>query len=212
MVNWKAAAEKAAKELLDKDGNKRDVEKEKRIKEYRRNASRMAAKANKRIQRLEKSGYTDSPAYQKYVAEGGQKFGVQGKDYNQVQAETARLRRFLDSETSTIRGINKNLKEMAANTGMKYKNLDELRKKSSKFFELSSKVEQYLRTVEDMASAIGYQKIWEAVNQYVQQNSGALEDAEDNVDSMVKSVTDALKEVKGGQQNKPDTSGYKLLK
>lgn len=212
MVNWQAAASKAAKELLDKDGNKRDVEKEKRIKEYRRNASRMAAKANKRIQRLEKSGYTDSPAYQKYVAEGGEKFGVQGKDYNQVQAETARLRRFLDSETSTIRGINKNLKEMAANTGMKYKNLDELRKKSSKFFELSSKVEQYLRTVEDMASAIGYQKIWEAVNQYVQQNSGALEDAEDNIDSMVKSVTDALKEVDGNRKNKADDSGYKLLK
>lgn len=207
MVNWQAAAGKA-----DKDGNKRDVEKEKRIKEYRRNASRMAAKANKRIQRLEKSGYTDSPAYQKYVAEGGQKFGVQGKDYNQVQAETARLRRFLDSETSTIRGINKNLKEMAANTGMKYKNLDELRKKSSKFFELSSKVEQYLRTVEDMASAIGYQKIWEAVNKYVQQNSGALEDAEDNIDSMVKSVSDALKQVDGNRKNKADDSGYKLLK
>ena len=86
------------------------------------------------------------------------------------------------------------LKEMAANTGIKYENLQDLRSKASKFFELSSKVEKYLRTVDDMASAIGYQKIWETINQYVKNEQIDLSNAEGDIDGMVKAVTDAIKE------------------
>jgi methyl-accepting chemotaxis protein len=135
-----------------------------------------------------------TPAYQSYIAEGKGKFGVKGKTYNEVQSEVARLRRFINSETSTVRGASSVLKEMAANTGIKYKNLKELKAKSSRFFELSSKVEQYLRTVDDMASAIGYQKIWEAVNQYVKDSNINLDQGGDNLDGMVKAITGALKE------------------
>lgn len=193
--------ERAREKISDKADN---------VRKYRKEASRLSAIANKRIARLEKNNLTDSPAYQKYIAEGGQKFGVKGKDYNQVQAEMARLRQFINSETSTIKGINKNLKEMAKNTGIKYNNLKELKQKASKFFELSSKVEQYLRTVDDMASAIGYQKIWEAVNQYVETNEGALDSGEDNIDSMVKAVTDAIKNYESPTQL-PGGGSYKLI-
>lgn len=172
----------------------KNTEKERRIREYRTEASRKASVANKRIKRLEKNGLTDSPAYQRYIKSGGGKFGVKGKTYNEVQKEVARLNKFLDSQTSTIKGINSNLKEMAKNTGIKYKNLKELRAKSSKFFELSSKVEQYLRNVDDMASAIGYQKIWEAVNQYTKSAKINLENGEADVDAMIEEVTKALKE------------------
>lgn len=164
-----------------------------RIAAYRIEASRLASLANKRIQRLEKNGLTDSPAYKKYLETGG-KFGVRGKDYNQVQAEVARLKRFIDSQTSTVKGVNKILKEMAENTGIKYDNLKDLRSKASKFFELSSKVEQYLRTVDDMASAIGYQKIWESINQYVESGEIDLSSSDGDIDGMVKAVTDAIKE------------------
>lgn len=182
------------------------------IRKYRREASRLSAIANKRIARLEKNNLTDSPAYQKYVAEGGKRFGVKGKTYNEVQAEMAKLRQFINSETSTIKGINRNLKEMAANTGIKYNNLKELKQKASKFFELSSKVEQYLRTVDDMASAIGYQKIWEAVNKYVETNKGALESGEDNVDSMVKQITEAIRDYEDPTKLEfPSGGTYKLI-
>lgn len=164
----------------------------------RQEASRLSSIANKRIKRLENAGLQSSPAYQKYIAEGGKKFGVRGKDYNEVQAELARLRQFLNSKTSTIRGVNANLREMAANTGIKYRNLAELRSKADRFFELSSKVEQYLRNVEDMASAIGYQKIWEAVNQYVQEAGIDLSEGDAKIDEMAGIIGDALAGMEDG--------------
>lgn len=163
------------------------------INAYRKEASRLVSLANKRVQRLELNGLTDSPAYKAYIASGG-KFGVRGKSHNELQQEVARLNRFINSTTSTIKGVNKTLKEMADNTGISYRDLKELRAKSSKFFELANKVEQYLRTVDDMASAIGYQKIWETINTYVKRGDIDLGDADNDVDNMVDVVTKAIKE------------------
>ena len=168
-------------------------EKQEKIKEYRKEASRLASLANKRVNRLESNDLKDSPAYKKYIEDGG-KFSVKGKSHNELQHEVSRLRRFISAETSTVKGVNRTLKDMANNTGIKYKNLKDLRNKASKFFELSSKVEQYLRTVDDMASAIGYQKIWEAINQYVKSGEIDLSSSDGDIDGMVKAVTDAIKE------------------
>ena len=163
------------------------------IKAMRKEASRLASLANKRVARLERNELKDSPAYKQYIESGG-KFGVKGKDYNQVQQELSRLRRFIDSQTSTVKGTIDNLKTMAANTGITYKNLKDLKTKSVKFFELSGKVEQYLRTVDDMASAVGYQKIWEAINEYTDKAKIDLGDGEADIDSMIEAVTTAIKE------------------
>lgn len=160
--------------------------------EFRKEVSRLASLANKRIQRLEAAKLTDSPAYQKWVENGAVKFGVKGKTYNQLQSEMARLNRFINAQTSTIRGINSNLKEMAANTGIKYGTLKELRSKATSFFELASKVEQYLRTVNDMASAIGYHKIWEVINEYVEREKIDLSGAENNIDELSKMVSELI--------------------
>lgn len=160
--------------------------------EFRKEVSRLASLANKRIQRLEAAKLTDSPAYQKWVENGAVKFGVKGKTYNQLQSEMARLNRFINAQTSTIRGINSNLKEMAANTGIKYGTLKELRSKATSFFELASKVEQYLRTVNDMASAIGYNKIWEVINEYVEREKIDLSGAENNIDELSKMVSELI--------------------
>lgn len=163
-----------------------------RIRYYRKEVSKLASIANKRIQRLEVNDLTNNPAYQRYIKEGGKKFGVKGKSFNEVQAELAKLRNFISSKTSTIRGTNEVLKEIASNTGIKYKNLSELRNKSAKFFELSSKVEQYLRQVEDKASAIGYQQIWEAINEYTNKTGANLSDSNLDVDGMVERISEAL--------------------
>lgn len=160
-------------------------------RKLRRETSRLASMANKRVQRLEDNNLTDTPAYKIYV-EGG-RFGVRGKTFNEVQQELSRLRRFVDAKTSTIRGTNAVLREMAANTGMKYDNMKDLRSKAPQFFELASKVEQYLRNVEDIAAAIGYQKIWEAINEYVSTARVDLGDGTLNIEDMVSEVTDLLK-------------------
>jgi len=169
-------------------------------RDYRREVSRLASIANKRIVRLQKNKLTDSPALQRLIENGIPKFSVKGKSFNELQAETSKLMRFLNSETSTIRGINSNLKVIAKNTGIKYNNMKDLKSQASKFFELSSKVEQYLRTVDDMASAVGYNQIWEVISSYTQDNKIALGSAETNIDDLVLTVTDILKEVGSDKQ------------
>ena len=163
------------------------------VKENRKRISRLVSLANKRLKRLENAGLNDSPAYQKWVESGAEKFSVKGKDHNELQRELSRLKNFIESETSTVRGVNNVLKQMAQNTGIEYSNMQELKDNAKTFFELSSKVEQYLRTVDDIASAIGYQKIWESINQYVKDERITLNDAKMNIDQMIKVVTDMLK-------------------
>lgn len=168
--------------------------KRRRIREFRREASRLASMANKRLQRLEGNKLTDVPAYQKLVELKGDKprFSVRGKDYNELQREVAMMRQFLNAKTSTVRGAHQVLKDIANNTGIKYKTLKELKSKAKVFFELASKIEQYLRTVEDIASAIGYQKIWEAVNEYTQREKIDLSNIEDNIDDVVYRIIQAM--------------------
>ena len=164
-------------------------------KQYRKEASKVISMANKRLTRLEKSKLTDSPAYSKYVDNNGNpRFSVKGLDHNALQREMSKVKKFVQAKTSTVRGINTTLKDITTNTGIKYKNLKELRAKTSSFFTLASKVEQYLRNVEDVASAIGYQKIWEAINQYVKSGEIDLSSSDGDIDGMVKAVTDAIKE------------------
>ena len=162
------------------------------VKEVKAEMSRLASVANKRLQRLENAGLETSPAYKKWVEDGAVKFGVKGKTHNELQAELSRLKNFINAETSTVRGVNNTLKEMAKNTGIKYKNLTDLRSKADKFFELASKVEQYLRTVDDIASAIGYQKILEAINSYTKSAKVDLSETDTDIDSIVANVTDML--------------------
>lgn len=153
--------------------------------------SRLASMANKRLVRLENNNLTDTPAYQHWVNyQGGAKFSVRGKDYNQLQQELSRLQGFVNAKTSTIRGANNVLKEIASNTGIKYGSVKELQAKSKNFFELVSKVEQYLRQTEQSASAIGYKKIWEVVNNYVDGEEIDLSDSEMNMDEAIAKISE----------------------
>lgn len=170
------------------------LNKAEKLRQLRADATKMVSMANKRIRRLEKNDLKNSPAYQAYLSGGGKPFSVKGKDYNQLQAEMAKMRSFIDSQTSTVRGYNNYLKDMAKITGMEYKNLKQLKSMSSKFFQLGSMVQQYLRTIEQMGSAIGYQKIWESINVYVKEQKIDLADSDRSIDQMTADIAKAIKE------------------
>lgn len=154
---------------------------------------RKASIANKRLARLEKNNLTDLPAYRSWLEYGGGvRFSVAGKDYNELQAELARVNHFLNSKTSLVREANKYLKEIAQMTGVKYERVSELPSKLSDFFKLASKVEQYLRFTEQSASAIGYHKIWEVINKYVEDERTELAKTFDDVDDMVPKIANAI--------------------
>lgn len=162
-----------------------ELKRQERVREYRKEASRLASMANKRIARLVKNDLTDSPAYKRYVKDGEQRFGVKGKTYKEVQKEMARLDRFLNAKTSTVRGYHKTLVKLAELTNIKFKNMADLRKRAAKFFELSSRMEQYIQNVEGMGAAVGYQQIWQAIDTYTTVEGIDLMDADDKIEKMI---------------------------
>lgn len=165
---------------------------ESNIKRLKAEISRKASMANKRIKRLEKNGLTDTPAYQSYVKHGGHKFSVKGKSYNELQGELSRVNHFIDSKTSTVRGANSVLKDLAKATGIKYDRVSELRSKSSEFFQIASKVNQYLNNLNGVASAIQYQKVWQQINEYVQTQRVDLGSSLSDVESIANAVSQIL--------------------
>lgn len=157
----------------------------------KREVSRLASMANKRLVRLENNGFEDSPAYKQWIESGGKKFSVRGKDYNELQKELARVRQFVNAKTSTIRGAQSVLKAIAANTGANFKG-KELWAQASNFFRVASMIEQYIRSTEDVASAIGYQKIWTAINQYTQANDIDLAAMQVDMEQMVGNIAQMI--------------------
>ena len=138
-----------------------------KYKELRKEVSRMASMANKRIDRLERNNLTMLPAYQAWEKNGSVRFSVKGKSYEETQAEYWRLKKFLDDRTSTVKQANDFLREMAENTGIQYNGLEDLKTKSAKFFELADLIKQYNQSINQSAQALDYQKIWQDINTYV---------------------------------------------
>lgn len=160
-----------------------------KIARLKNRVSSLARKANARLRRLEKAELTDSPAYRYWKNTGGVNFGVRGKDYNQLQAELARLNGFLNAKTSTVRGAKQVLKEIGFNTGLAG-DYRQIMNNSANFFRLAGMVEEYLNSAEGAANAINYREIWQAVNTYVQTSGDTLDGAERDIESIVPLVAE----------------------
>ena len=161
---------------LDKKNASQFTAKERQL---RQEASRLSSLANKRLKRIEEQNLLESPAYKSWIDSGGAKFGVRGKTMEQVQAEVGRLNHFINQSTSTVTGAKKYFKNIAKNVGItEYKDIPDLQNKLNNFFELSGKVKEYLHNSKEIGVAIGYQKVWEIVSDYVQEVGDELEDVE----------------------------------
>ena len=176
------------------DGIKFIVDKAEKMKTFRKETARLNSMANKRIKRMlakaDENGFT-SPALEKWKKEGSQFFEIRSKtSWNELQKERARVSNFLNSSTSSIKGTNKILKEMANNTGLEYKNLADLQSKSSKFFELSNKIDQYYKS--KSGEYKGYQTIWDNINKYVKLDGIDLNNA--NVDELIEPISKMIEE------------------
>ena len=165
---------------------------EQKLAELKREIQRKANIAHKRLKRLEKNNLTELPAYKQWVKEGAVRFGVRGKTPEQLQQELNRVNRFLESKTSLVREANKYLKETADIVGVKYKSVKELPELLSNFFRLSDKVEEYLRLTEGSASAIGYHKIWEVVNEVVEVEEMTMDMTDEQLEQLMAKVIEAI--------------------
>ena len=171
----------------------------------KKEVSRMASMANKRLVRLERNELTELPAYKNWVEGGSIKFSVAGKDYNQLQSEFWRLKNFIDNKTSTVRQANSFLKEMAQNTGIKYNGLADLKNKSNQFFKLADKIKEYYKSAELNAQALDYQKIWEQINTQVKQGIIDLT----GVESTEQTLQKFLDEIEKVSQVELNQEGFK---
>lgn len=149
------------------------------------------AMANKRIARLEKNNLTELSAYRSWSNKdnwrGGEKFSSAGSNYRDLQKELARVDKFLNNKSSLVREANKQLKSIANNTGIKYEKVSELPQLTSKFFELASKAEQYLRNVQGTV-AVQYQEIWQEINAYLEKESIDLNDSGADVEQILNEI------------------------
>lgn len=166
---------------------------EQRLAELKKEIQRKANVAHKRLKRLENNNLTGLPAYKQWVAyDGGVRFGVRGKNVEELQQELNRVNRFLESKTSLVREANKYLKETASIVGAQYNSVKELPELLSNFFRLSDKVEEYLRLTDGSASAIGYHKIWEVVNEVVEVEEMSMNLTDEQVEQMMIRVIEAI--------------------
>lgn len=172
-----------------------DSEREQRIRELKREISRKASMANKRLIRLENRNLTNVPAYLQFIKGGGFKFSVKGKNYNQLLAELSRVNHFLNSKTSTIRGTNRVLKDIANTAKIKYETIPELYSNVNQFFSLASKVEDYLNATGQTALAIGYQRVWQAINKYVEQEGKIVLDSTRDLESVLPEIAELTGEL-----------------
>lgn len=161
-------------------------------RKLRQEASRKASLANKRLKRMEEQNLQHSPAYQSWVDSGGAKFGVRGKNMQQVQAEVGRLDDFINKSTSTVTGAKNHFKNVAKNVGItEFKDMPHLIDQLNDFFEITGKVKEYLHNSKEIGVAIGYQKIWEIVSDYVQEIEGGVGDVEEAVLDIVSNIAPA---------------------
>ena len=160
-------------------------------KELRREASRLVSLANKRLKRIEQQGLIESPAYKKYVEDGKQKFGIRGKNMEEVKQEIARMNDFIKKQTSTVTGTKKYLDNVAKSVGIvKFDNYKQLQGQLNTFFRGVDKVREYLQNSKEVSVAIGYSKIFEVVSDYVEEVGTELDSIDDLVVEMAEKVVE----------------------
>lgn len=170
-----------------------DRENKERERQFRQEILRKASMANKRLKRLEKNDLTDLPAYRNWLDyKGGVKFSVKGKSHNELVAEMARLDKFINAKTSTVRGANTTLKEIANNVGISYKRVGELNTKLKSFFDLYSKTQEYLENSMQIANSIGSDTIMDTISNYVKDNQEDLDEAGGDYEDMVEDISKLL--------------------
>jgi hypothetical protein len=169
---------------------KKNLEKERKLREE---ARRLVSMANKRLKRLEEQDLINSPAYKKWVEDGGQKFSIRGKNIDEVKQEIARMNDFLKKQTSTVKGAKQYFKNIAKEVGIEsFDDFKDLQEKLNTFFETTAKIKEYLYNTKEIGVAIGYQKIWEVVSDYVEEVGHELELTEEDVLKMTEKIVESV--------------------
>ena len=159
-------------------------------KDFRKEVSRLNSMANKRIRRLSESDYSSSPAYQKWLNDGGEYFSIRGKSQSEVWKEYYRVKSFLDSKTSSITGTKQVLKNINEYTGMNLP-INEVKEVAPDYFSLAGKVAEWVG-VKGLGAIYDSKQIYEQINLVTEEYN--LDLANMNVLDMLDYVTEQINE------------------
>ena len=148
-------------------------------KAFRKEVSKLASKANKRLKRLGESDFNSSPAYQKWLKEGGEYFSIRGKSQQDVWQEYYRVKSYLDSKTSSITGTKEVLLNMNEYTGMNLESIEDVKEVASDYFELANKISQYVN-VKGLGAIYDSNQIYSQINLVTQEMGVDLTNADFN--------------------------------
>lgn len=141
--------------------------------------NKLVSKANKRLRRLEKKGWKTG-AYKKAKMTGGAFHNKRGASYHEKAREYQRVKNFLNSKTSTVRGSTKVVKDMLSRTGLSdmlgdtadtivtSEMVDSVANGVvsttiiNKFFDIASMVDEYLKN--HRGTKISSDEIWRSVH------------------------------------------------
>lgn len=157
----------------------------------RKELSRLCSMANKRVQLLERKGL-ETPAI--IALKDNTHFGVGHKKVSnkEINNEWIRVNNFLDSLTSTYRGAQKYIKQVAELTGYKGKSNKELKEHATMIFNLVNRVKEIVEQQED-----AYYTSWRilnAVKMVVQDNKNSFDELDD-YDDRIQAILDSLDSV-----------------
>lgn len=158
--------------------------KEEEYKEFRREVSRKANKANKRLDRLEEQGLDFSPAYRKAFENNPSRFGVRGiQGTKELLRENERLDKFLNSKTSTITGIKRYLEELAERRGEKIGKGEHSKFaiKNSNMFRAHARLSNFRSTTIQYSS----DNEMEAINSIIEELNDGYAYTSDEIDAVV---------------------------
>lgn len=141
--------------------------------------------ANKRIERLKKQEYSENIPALKNIE---RKFSIKGKSGNELAREIAKVNQFLSNKTSTVKGTQDYLKNMARNLNISYKSMNEISSKAKMIFDLSDKLSQYLNNLN--GSFFHYQQILKIASEYIETNE--LKSLGKDLDDIVKEISENL--------------------
>lgn len=186
---------------VDNSGMREEIkELKEEERKLRREASRQASMANKRLKRLEEQDLTNTPAFRSWYDEGGVKFGVKGKSNRELQHEMARMKRFLKMQTSTVRGAKQNLENVAKRINIyHWDNYKDLEQQISNYYSLQSKVLEYSSNIKEIGVSLNYEKVGEYVADYLQETNGKMIGTGEEIAEITEKILAGMAHEKGSE-------------
>lgn len=178
------------------------------MKEFRARVVKIQSAANKRLARLEKAGLTSSPAYRGIVDnQGFPRFSVKGKSHNEVISQFWKMKRFMDAESSTVKGYKNQLKQTAQAISYHSDSKGaELQAELADFFTISNVLADYFENIKQTAIALDYRRLWHAVNTSIKVSKAELSELKSDGKKLQGAISTMLQDI-GIPSSAGDLSG-----